>query len=58
MYIIDVSQAVEHDHPHALEFLRKDCTNVNGAQSCPQEGGGDDGLGVSDSPSPVAQISF
>ena len=28
MYIIDVSQAVEHDHPHALEFLRKDCTNV------------------------------
>lgn len=29
-YIIDVSQSVEHDHPHALEFLRKDCTNVNG----------------------------
>ncbi|XP_029686752.1 serine/threonine-protein kinase RIO1 isoform X1 [Takifugu rubripes] len=28
-YIIDVSQAVEHDHPQALEFLRKDCTNVN-----------------------------
>ncbi|CAD5114704.1 DgyrCDS3747 [Dimorphilus gyrociliatus] len=28
-YIIDVSQSVEHDHPHALEFLRKDCTNVN-----------------------------
>ncbi|KAM6282912.1 serine/threonine-protein kinase RIO1 isoform 2-T2 [Porphyrio hochstetteri] len=28
-YIIDVSQAVEHDHPHALEFLRKDCANVN-----------------------------
>ncbi|XP_043509004.1 serine/threonine-protein kinase RIO1 isoform X2 [Frieseomelitta varia] len=26
--IIDVSQAVEHDHPMALEFLRKDCTNV------------------------------
>lgn len=29
-YIIDVSQSVEHDHPHALEFLRKDCSNVNG----------------------------
>jgi len=27
-YIIDVSQSVEHDHPHALEFLRKDCTNI------------------------------
>lgn len=28
LYIIDVSQSVEHDHPQALEFLRKDCTNV------------------------------
>jgi RIO kinase 1 len=28
LYIIDVSQSVEHDHPHALEFLRKDCANV------------------------------
>lgn len=28
VYIIDVSQSVEHDHPHALDFLRKDCTNV------------------------------
>lgn len=28
VYIIDVSQSVEHDHPHALEFLRKDCTNI------------------------------
>ena len=27
-YIIDVSQSVEHDHPHALEFLRKDLLNV------------------------------
>ena len=27
-YIIDVSQSVEHDHPHALEFLRKDLCNV------------------------------
>lgn len=26
--VIDVSQSVEHDHPHALEFLRKDCTNI------------------------------
>ncbi|XP_058062215.1 serine/threonine-protein kinase RIO1 [Anopheles bellator] len=26
--IIDVSQSVEHEHPHALEFLRKDCANV------------------------------
>jgi len=29
LYIIDVSQSVEHDHPHALEFLRKDCGNIN-----------------------------
>ena len=29
MVIIDVSQSVEHDHPCALMFLRKDCTNVN-----------------------------
>jgi len=26
--VIDVSQSVEHDHPQALEFLRKDCANV------------------------------
>lgn len=26
--VIDVSQSVEHDHPQALEFLRKDCTNI------------------------------
>ena len=29
MYVIDVSQSVEYDHPNALEFLRKDCINVN-----------------------------
>lgn len=29
IYIIDVSQSVEHDHVMALEFLRKDCHNVN-----------------------------
>lgn len=23
-----MSQSVEKDHPHALEFLRSDCTNV------------------------------
>jgi len=28
--MIDVSQSVEYDHPNALEFLRKDCVNVNG----------------------------
>jgi serine/threonine-protein kinase RIO1 len=42
LYVIDVSQSVEHDHPHALEFLRKDCTNVTGKKFlCPhyQRGG-------------------
>jgi RIO kinase 1 len=28
LWIIDVSQSVEHDHPNALVFLRKDCENV------------------------------
>lgn len=28
MYIIDVSQSVEHDHPHAFDFLRSDLTNI------------------------------
>lgn len=28
--MIDVSQAVEHEHPFALEFLRKDCANITG----------------------------
>lgn len=27
--VIDVSQSVEHDHPMALDFLRRDCVNVN-----------------------------
>lgn len=27
-YIIDVSQSVEHDHPHAFDFLRSDIKNV------------------------------
>jgi len=29
LFVIDVAQAVEHDHPHALEFLRKDCVNIS-----------------------------
>ncbi|KAI2805960.1 hypothetical protein RDWZM_009400 [Blomia tropicalis] len=29
IYVIDVSQSVEHDHPFALDFLRKDCVNIN-----------------------------
>lgn len=29
VYVIDVSQSVEHDHPMALEFLRRDCANIN-----------------------------
>lgn len=29
IYVIDVSQSVQHDHPHALDFLRRDITNVN-----------------------------
>jgi RIO kinase 1 len=28
-WMIDVSQAVEHDHPRSLEFLRKDIKNVS-----------------------------
>ena len=27
--MIDVSQAVEHDHPRALDFLRRDIKNIN-----------------------------
>ena len=29
VYVIDVSQAVEMDHPHALDFLKRDCQNIN-----------------------------
>lgn len=28
LWLIDVSQSVEHDHPRSLEFLRMDITNV------------------------------
>jgi RIO kinase 1 len=28
LQVIDVSQAVEHDHPHALDFLRTDVCNI------------------------------
>ncbi|KAJ9163893.1 hypothetical protein P3X46_023515 [Hevea brasiliensis] len=29
LYVIDVSQAVDLDHPHALDFLREDCVHVS-----------------------------
>ena len=29
LYLIDVSQSVEHDHPESLNFLRSDIKNVN-----------------------------
>ncbi|EGF99209.1 uncharacterized protein MELLADRAFT_50748 [Melampsora larici-populina 98AG31] len=29
LYIIDVSQSVEHDHPSSFDFLRSDLTNVD-----------------------------
>ncbi|KAL4471668.1 hypothetical protein ABPG74_008561 [Tetrahymena malaccensis] len=29
LYMIDVSQSIEHDHAHSLEFLRRDIVNVN-----------------------------
>lgn len=29
VYIIDVSQSVDLDHPKALDFLREDCKHVN-----------------------------
>ncbi|EEY65501.1 Rio kinase [Phytophthora infestans T30-4] len=28
LYFIDVSQSVEHEHPSAHDFLRKDCRNI------------------------------
>ena len=30
LWIIDVSQSVEHDHPRSLEFLRMDIKNIGG----------------------------
>lgn len=29
IWVIDVSQAVELDHPMALDFLRRDCSIIN-----------------------------
>jgi RIO kinase 1 len=28
LVFIDVSQSVDHDHPSAFDFLRKDCENI------------------------------
>lgn len=28
VYVIDVSQSMEHDHPLGLDFLKRDCVNV------------------------------
>jgi len=28
LFVIDVGQSVEHDHPHAMNFLRRDIANV------------------------------
>ena len=28
LFVIDVSQSVEHDHPRSLEFLRMDVKNI------------------------------
>jgi len=30
LWIIDVSQSVEKGHPQALDFLKRDCVNING----------------------------
>jgi RIO kinase 1 len=30
LYVIDVSQSVEHDHPRSFEFLRSDIKNIQG----------------------------
>jgi len=30
LYVIDVSQSVEHDHPRSFDFLRSDIKNVQG----------------------------
>ncbi|XP_040996006.1 serine/threonine-protein kinase rio1-like [Juglans microcarpa x Juglans regia] len=32
LYIIDVSQSIDLDHPHALNFLREDCLHVSDHQ--------------------------
>lgn len=29
VFFIDVSQAVENDHPHSMDFLRRDIVNIN-----------------------------
>ena len=39
LVVIDVSQAVDLDHPKALDFLREDCAHVNDFFRCVEEGG-------------------
>ena len=34
LHIIDVSQAVDLDHPRALDFLREDCVHVSVSTLC------------------------
>ncbi len=29
VHVIDVSQSLENDHPHAFDFLRRDIININ-----------------------------
>ena len=40
LYIIDVSQSVESDHPQALDFLKRDCVNAGSFCLCCEQHGG------------------
>ncbi|ONM22961.1 Serine/threonine-protein kinase Rio1 [Zea mays] len=39
LYIIDVSQSVDLDHPSALDFLKEDCLHVSAQQKILENGG-------------------
>lgn len=39
VWLIDVSQSVEPTHPHALEFLFRDCRNVSTVTAALVSGG-------------------